>query len=408
LTRIQQTQKRLRQHRHQLKTALQELTEAVIHTDRRGLITLFNPAAERLTGRTRAEATGRSLIDVIELRRENTRRPITDPVPDILRQGMAIDHSGELHLVRPDGTKVYVFSNAAPIRSDSGKITGAVFILLDASVDRQHQLSLKIAQQEWEQIFEAVGHPAMVLDGDFLIIRVNQAVVDATGQCREALIGRQCHQVFHQVDHSPDTCPLRKAALSGGTEKEDMEMEALSRTYLVACTPVTTEGRTVDHYIHIATDITARKRMELELAEKSRALAETNIALKVILEQKEEDRAQAAERVRMQVDGVIKPYLETVKNSGLTLEQTEAMAALESGLDALLAPLLSSLPAACPQLTPTEIRVADLIRQGQRTKDIAEILKISAQTVEFHRKNIRQKLGLRQSKINLRTLLLSM
>jgi PAS domain S-box-containing protein len=400
LTRIQQTQKRLRQHRHLLSTALQELAEAVIHTDRSGRITLFNPAAERLTGKSHAEILGRPLIDVIALRWDITDIPISDPVPDVLRQGMTVELSGALYLLRPDGSRVYVISNAAPTRSDTGEITGTVFILLDASVQRQQQLALKIARQEWEQIFEAIGHPAMVLDADFRIIRVNQALVDATGQRRTALIGQPCHRVFHRTRHSPDGCPLKKSLTSHTTEKEDMEMEALSRTFLVSCTPVTMDGCTGTHYIHIATDITARKRMELELAE-------TNNALHAILKKKEEDRAQAADKLRTQVDSVIKPYLETVKDSGLTQEQTDLVITLESELEALLAPLFSSLPAAYPQLTPTEIRIADLIRQGCRSKEIADILNISAQTVEFHRKNIRLKLGLRQRKVNLRTQLLS-
>jgi DNA-binding CsgD family transcriptional regulator len=58
-------------------------------------------------------------------------------------------------------------------------------------------------------------------------------------------------------------------------------------------------------------------------------------------------------------------------------------------------------------LTPTEVRVADLIKQGKTSKEISELFNLSPRTIEFHRDNIREKMGLKNRKINLRTHLLS-
>jgi DNA-binding NarL/FixJ family response regulator len=59
------------------------------------------------------------------------------------------------------------------------------------------------------------------------------------------------------------------------------------------------------------------------------------------------------------------------------------------------------------KLTPTEIQVANFIRQGKTTKEIAEMLNLSPKTIEFHRDNIRTKMGIKNKKINLRTHLMS-
>ena len=71
-----------------------------------------------------------------------------------------------------------------------------------------------------------------------------------------------------------------------------------------------------------------------------------------------------------------------------------------------MSPFARNVSAIYSKLTPKELQIADLIKQGKTTKEIAAIMTSSVRTIEFHRSNIRHKFGLK-AKANLRTHLLT-
>ena len=81
---------------------------------------------------------------------------------------------------------------------------------------------------------------------------------------------------------------------------------------------------------------------------------------------------------------------------------------LESNLDNIVSPFINRLSAAYKTLTPKEIQIAELIKQGKRSKEIAELFGISVGTVLTHRNKIRKKLELKSKDANLRSHLLSL
>jgi DNA-binding NarL/FixJ family response regulator len=123
---------------------------------------------------------------------------------------------------------------------------------------------------------------------------------------------------------------------------------------------------------------------------------------------KDEDRIELEEKMVSNVRELVFPYLAKL-NKGKLQDKEKAFAnIIESNLKDIISPFARSLTGKFLGLTPSEIQVANLIKQGKTTKDIAELSHLSPRTIEFHRDNIRTKLGIKNKKINLRTHLLSL
>jgi len=151
----------------------------------------------------------------------------------------------------------------------------------------------------------------------------------------------------------------------------------------------------------------ALKRRGVELEMKTIGLQEANTALKVLLKQREEDKIELEEKVVLNVRELVSPYLEKLKKKRLDDKQRAYVGILESNLNDIVSPFVHGLSSKLIKLSPTELQVTNLIKQGQTTKEIAEIMNLATSTIDFHRNNIRKKFGIKSKKTNLRTYLSS-
>lgn len=154
--------------------------------------------------------------------------------------------------------------------------------------------------------------------------------------------------------------------------------------------------------------ITAHENTQRELQIEARNLEEANIALKVLLKRRDEDKAEMEDKVLLNMKGLVTPYLEKLKMSGLDESQKAYVTILESSLNQITSPFLHRLSFSFANFTPTEIQVANLLKQGKTSKEIGELLNSSSRTIAFHRDNIRKRLGLKNKKTNLKSYLLSL
>jgi len=144
---------------------------------------------------------------------------------------------------------------------------------------------------------------------------------------------------------------------------------------------------------------------ERELKDKSERLQEVNTTLKVLLGNLEIEKARIEENIFSTIKQLVNPYLERLKQSNLNDDQIFLLQVIESNLETVTSPLAHKLSLEGTVLTPSEIRVAGLVREGRTVKETAQLLNLSAETISFQRKRIRTKLGLSNKKVNLRSYL---
>ena len=154
------------------------------------------------------------------------------------------------------------------------------------------------------------------------------------------------------------------------------------------------------------TEEALRKSREA-LEEQKQSLEEANIALKVLLKQREDDKLELERKVLSNVKELVLPYVEKLKNSRLRPKDKTLAEIIETHLNDIISPLLQKLSHARILLTPQEMQVASLVKDGRTSKEIADILNITEATVNFHRKNLRTKFGIKGKQANLRSYLLS-
>ncbi len=138
-----------------------------------------------------------------------------------------------------------------------------------------------------------------------------------------------------------------------------------------------------------------------------RQLHEVNRALGVLFQRAEKDKDTLSENVVFNVKELILPYVDKLQNIYSSDECKSYIEILKANLAEICSPFMKNLSLQHVHISSTEVQVANLIKAGKRNKEIASILGISLNTVMTHRYRLRSKLGLKQSKVNLRSYLKS-
>jgi len=171
---------------------------------------------------------------------------------------------------------------------------------------------------------------------------------------------------------------------------------------------------TIDYTDGFIEDITERKRTEealiqseKELRIKALDLMDTNTTLKVLLNTIEKDQEDLKEQFLANLKEQVLPYLDKLKKTPLSEVQKGYLQIAEAHIEEIASPFVQKLKSSFLNLTKKEIQIASLVKDGKTSKKIAGIMNSSQRVIEFHRENIRAKLGLKKKKGSLAMLLRS-
>ena len=152
-----------------LDVTLRSIADGVIATDATGRIVLLNAVAERLTGWSQADASGRPFAAVFDARNEDDRAPIPDLIGRVLERGEIQTLPAPVLLAARGGSERFVDDGAAPIRLADGTLAGVVVVFRDVTQIRQaedEQRTMERRMQETQKL-ESLGMLAGGIAHDF-------------------------------------------------------------------------------------------------------------------------------------------------------------------------------------------------------------------------------------------------
>ena len=338
---------------------------------------------------------------------------------ELVRQHMLSGYAEPYEAVaqRKDGTPFRV-----EIRGTMTEYKGRpvrVTVVHDIDQARKMARRVKDSERKYREIFALSPEAIVLLDRTGAILDVNARAQEWIGYGQAEIVGRNFLDLpfLSEEDQSKLRIKFSQRMAGENVPPYEIGFHATSgekRVGRIVATAIQdTNGEIIQDLVMIS-DITERiqaerelQASEAELQQRSRDLEEVNAALRVLLKKRESDKADLEERVLVNVKELINPYLQKLRQTRTSSRQQAYLKVLEENLNEIVSPFYRTLSATYSRLTPKEMQVADLVRQGRTTKEIAGLTDSTPRAVEFHRNNIRKKLGLTNRKTNLRSYLLT-
>ncbi len=281
---------------------------------------------------------------------------------------------------------------------------------------------LKRSEQWLAATLKCIGDAVIATDAPGLVVFMNPVAEELTGWKREDAMNRHVSEVCNIVDEK-----TRAAVMSGiieaiggsastGVRNNPILIDKNGKEMFIdeTASPIRNEDGVLSGMVLVFRDITERKQMEEALLEsekklrdRSDELMESNTALKVLLKQIENEKRIMEEKILSNVNKMILPYIERLKRNRSMSDDLAYLNILEANVKEIVSPFSVRMSSALICLTPKELQVANLIKEGRENKEVAELLNMSLETVKTHRQNIRKKLNIYAKRVHLRTYLLS-
>jgi PAS domain S-box-containing protein len=137
----------IREREEWFRVTLGSIGDAVIATDKTGIVSYMNQIAEDLTGIKLAGAKGQPIHQIFPIFNEHTRARVENPVAKVLESGRIMGLANHTVLQRRDGGLIPIEDSAAPIYDDQNKLRGVVMVFRDVTLEKQSQSVMRKAEK---------------------------------------------------------------------------------------------------------------------------------------------------------------------------------------------------------------------------------------------------------------------
>ncbi len=282
--------------------------------------------------------------------------------------------------------------------------------MIDVTHFKESELKLKDSENLYRAIFETTGTATIIIEDDMTIYLANSEYEKLTGYMKTDWEGKRKwtdYVASWDIDRLIYYHKQRRIDPSSVPRNYEFDLVDNSgnirRMYItVSMIPGTKKS------IASFTDLTFWYEAQNELKSKTEKLEELNSALKVLLSQREKDREEVERILFSNLETLIFPHIEKLKANTRDENKLSQLEIIETNLKNIVSPFAVSLSSKYKNLTPREIQIANLIKHGLSSKEIANILNVSKSDVDMYRSRIRKKMNLKSRKENLQALLMSL
>jgi PAS domain S-box-containing protein len=410
---------------------VESVSDWIWEVDTQGQYTFSNQKVKDILGYEKDDVIGRKFSDFMEPEEAAEISEIFFQHVQSKKAFSGLENAN----IRKDGTKVLLETSGEPIIDEQNKVVGYRGVDRDITIRKEYEETLEAARKKLEAdvkertrklrqineqlkaseelyrgLVETMGEGLIVTDEKRRIVFANPRLCQMVNLTEEEMLGRPFDDFLTRSERNEILAKFKKRQ-KGDEHHYEVRIYTRDGVYRwIRISPRTLRGPSgrFKGTLAIFSDVSEIKNAEIKLKEKSRHLEEANLTLGVTLRQCDEERINLEKRVLANINKLIVPCLKKAMSKAAGTPVEPYLPILESNLKGIASPFSDSLAGRQSTLTPTELQVADLIRNGKSTKEIAFLMAVSPRTVDIHRGNIRRKLGLIKSGRNLRSYLLSL
>ena len=329
LNRVRRELKEAREREARLRSILDSSLDAVYRRDlAAGNYDYIGPAIQQITGFPPDEFCVLTLAEAFARIHPDDLQTVQEQV-NLARSG--IKTAVEYRFKRKDGEYRWLSDCFTVADGPDGRPRYVLGGLRDVTERKLTEEALSRAKEEWERTFDGVPDMIAIIDNHYHILRANEAMAQRLGLEPEQCIGLRCYEAMHGLSQPPEFCPHSRTLKDGRQHSAEVHEDRLGSDFLVSTTPLAEEHGRMAGVVHVARDITERKRAEEALREsdaKHRSLFENSLD-GVLLTIPETGEVVAANPAACSMLGMTEGEIRKVGRAGIVVQD----AALAKGLE---------------------------------------------------------------------------
>lgn len=323
-----------------------------------------------------------------------------------------------------DGKTVWLLTNGNPMLDKKGNLVGYRGVNIDISEQQNAFEALQESEEHIKSLRESASNFAVyrLVRDDLNPHKLKVAFVSSSAK---EILGIQNPMKFESWFKNMHPDDVERIVKANQDALITMKFDEEYRTYNqklseyrcihAVSTGTVNENGWTGFVNGIMIDVTEKHRFRAELKKSlntiknhSKRQKELNAALNVLLIKRDRDKLELEQSILLNINEMVTPYLKKLQESKLGLDQQTLLGLVQSNLNEVTSKLTMKLTIPQLGLSPAEIKVANYVKQGKNSKEIALLLGLSHKTIKNQRIAVRNKLGITGKKINLRSYLLAL